>query len=100
MKFEFSIVIPAPRETVWRVAQDTSVRANWDVRVREYIIHGTPGAGTPITIVFRVPFGNATGTGAFTLFDAPRDPYSARLVALSRQRHAPTLLHPALLNSG
>jgi len=36
----------------------------------------------------------------FTLFDAPRDPYSARLVALSRQRHAPTLLHPALLNSG
>lgn len=29
----------------------------------------------------------------FTLFDAPRDPYTARLVALSRQRHAPLLMH-------
>ncbi|HEY6432037.1 MAG TPA: ABC transporter ATP-binding protein [Acetobacteraceae bacterium] len=29
----------------------------------------------------------------FTLFDAPRHPYTARLVELSRQRHAPAPLH-------
>ncbi|HEX5326346.1 MAG TPA: ATP-binding cassette domain-containing protein, partial [Acetobacteraceae bacterium] len=29
----------------------------------------------------------------FTLFDSPRHPYTARLVALSRQRHAPAVLH-------
>ena len=28
----------------------------------------------------------------FTLFDAPRHPYTARLLDLSRQRHAPALL--------
>ena len=53
------------------MAQDTSVRPKWDVRVSEYIVHGEPNAGTPITIVFRLPFGKAPGKGAFVLFDPP-----------------------------
>lgn len=71
MKFEFSIDIPAPRETVWRVAQDTAHRALWDVRVRTYTVHGVAAVGTPLTIVFRVPFLRITGTGEFVRFDPP-----------------------------
>ena len=72
MKFEFSIFIPAPRDVVWRVAQDTVNRPTWDVRVRQYDVHGIAAPGTPLSIDFRVPFQHVHATGEFVRFDPPR----------------------------
>jgi hypothetical protein len=71
MKFEFSLLIPAGKEVVWRTAQDTSLRPSWDVRVCEYIIHGEPAAGTPISIRFRAVVRRPRGAGQFVLYDPP-----------------------------
>lgn len=71
MKFEFVVEIPAPREVVWEVAQNTQIRPAWDVRVRMYTVHGVAGVGVPLSIVFRVPFVRPVGHGEFVRFDPP-----------------------------
>jgi uncharacterized protein YndB with AHSA1/START domain len=88
MKFQFSILIPAPREVVWRVAQDTAVRPRWDVRVRRYTVHGVAAPGTPVTLDFRIPFLKCTGKGVFMKFDAPEQS-AMKLDAITPQ-HLPS----------
>jgi uncharacterized protein YndB with AHSA1/START domain len=72
MKFEFSIDIPAPREVVWKIAQDPDLRPTWDVRIAKYTIHSEPDAGTNITIVFRALFLRPVAQAKFLRFDPPR----------------------------
>jgi uncharacterized protein YndB with AHSA1/START domain len=69
MKYEFSIVIPAPRSEVWSIIQNASLRSRWDVRVAQYITHGAPAVGTKVTIVFRAILFRPTGHGEFLRFD-------------------------------
>lgn len=71
MKYQFSVDIPAPRETVWNIIQDTNLRPKWDVRVAEYLTHGAPAAGTKVTIVFRAVLFRPVGHGEFLKFEPP-----------------------------
>lgn len=72
MKFEFSIDIPAPRELVWKTAQNPKLRHIWDVRIAKYTVHGSPGADAKITIAFRVFFLRPVAEAVFLRFDPPR----------------------------
>ena len=71
MKYQFSVNILAPRETVWSIVQNTDLRPQWDVRVAQYITHGAPAVGTKVTIVFRAVFFRPVGHGEFLRFDPP-----------------------------
>lgn len=71
MKFDFSIDIPAPREFVWKVAQDPLLRPAWDVRISKYIVHGMQQEGTDLTIVFKLFFLKPVGKAKFIKFDPP-----------------------------
>ncbi|WP_316572255.1 SRPBCC family protein [Neobacillus sp. YIM B06451] len=71
MKFEFSTDIPAPREFVWKVAQDPLLRHKWDVRISKYIVHGVQETGAEVTIYFRVLFLRPIGKAKFLKFQPP-----------------------------
>jgi uncharacterized protein YndB with AHSA1/START domain len=73
MKIEISVDIRAPRTLVWRLAQDPELRPTWDVRVSRYTVHGEPGEGVPVTIVFRSRlYRGAEARGTLVRFDPPR----------------------------
>jgi hypothetical protein len=72
MKFEFSIDIPAPRELVWSVAQDSAHRHIWDPRVARYTVHGVPGPGVQATILVRAFIFRPRVEVTLTHFDPPR----------------------------
>lgn len=71
MKFEFSIDIPAPRDVVWKIAQDPVLRPKWDVRIAEYTVHGSQEDGAEVTIVFKVLFLKSIGRAKFLKFNPP-----------------------------
>jgi len=71
MKFEFSIDIPAPRELVWKIALDPNLRPEWDVRIAKFHVRREPGAGAPITIVFRSFIFRPRAEAVFLRFDPP-----------------------------
>src|SRR5262245_14763489 len=71
MRFEYTIDIPAPREVVWRVAQDSARRPSWDVRVARYEIDGDPASGAALRITLRMWGTRPVVEGRFLRFDPP-----------------------------
>jgi uncharacterized protein YndB with AHSA1/START domain len=71
MKFEFSCDIPAPIQKVWETAQNPSLRPKWDVRVREYTLHGKLEAGTEVSMLLRFPLLKMKVKGCLTHVNAP-----------------------------
>ncbi|MHC0036351.1 SRPBCC family protein [Pseudoneobacillus sp. C159] len=71
MKFEFSINIDAPREFVWRIAQDPELRPKWDIRIAKYVVHGEQKEGADVTITFKLGFLKPIGRAKFLKFQTP-----------------------------
>jgi uncharacterized protein YndB with AHSA1/START domain len=72
MHVELSIVIPAPVEKVWAVAQDPARRPLWDQRVAAYEWLGTVGAGSEIRMVVRMGLLRPEARGKMLRWNPPR----------------------------
>jgi len=68
---EVSVAIPAPVETVWKVAQNPTLRPAWDMRVAKYEVMGPQDRGTEVRITFRMGLMRPTANGRFLRWAPP-----------------------------